>query len=1118
MSRDVIMVGSTMRIPLLYRGEYSQWRERFMNYLEQQTDGLSNDIYSLIDSNETAKDLWDALERQMRGSEYGEQDRKAAIVYEYETFKAIKAEQLLDTYLRYLQVVNDLKKCGYKKTTQNQRDVNDALGYKKKAVVVHSDPLALVAEKTNVSKQKEKVVVSSDSKGSGSDDFSELKKITALLAKAFNRRKFYSKPTNNNLRTSSTSQSANKKQEFVKMDDKKVEKKADEKKRDMSKVKCYNCKMEGHFAKDCKKANVKDYNYYKTKMLLAKKDIDEKCFLLRTKLGWSPVVILIRKSMQTWSSWLKLKRFFQNHTKILHLLKKPLMRYSALFDNDKQHRKQIADQEVLFDKISVELVELDKHVRDLKNMVLEKDFKISELEECVRNKDLEIQKCLERLNVHENKLHKMGQTNQNVHMIMPFKDNWYNGRKGIGFENPSYFEKAKDLRPTLYNEKVIGLGYTSMFLTHSDEALEIKKFKRSRENKIEFAYDYGNLNASYQTSSLKPYVLNVILENIVIDLEDEIVSLLEKEKENLKTIESLKSKGFESSENAISESENQSENDCHVVEKECEKMENPKVFAPGLFKLRVSRCVSPMSVSKSSCESNDVKIKLKRKRCKIKSSKQNVKQVNNDVLDANSDFVHFLDLNTFSSVRRPKNSGVIWKKKGLSNTSNVNLSADSCLKLKKNVKRYSRKDLLACNNSHLGETCSAYVCNDIMEVSCNPRMGDLLDDNNFFIFDDVNIRISPVTKMPIRKKPRDSINVRSKGNLNTSLPRIVHKWLPKMKQLAEPICIWIIDSGCSKHMTGNRAMLTNFVEKFLRTVHFGNNDFAVIAGNGDMVTGSMTIKKAEAIATTCLTQNLSIIHKRFDKTPYELMNKRKPNIKFFHVFGCRCYPLNDYKDVRKLKAKGDLGVFVGYSKESAAFRIYNKRTRKIHESVNVNFDELSEMASKQFSLEHGLSKLNKTGKSSNPSVSQDHPLHKIIGDPKSSVRTRGQLANSCLFSCLLSSIEPANVAKAFRDVDWNKKDESSLVIRNKARLIAVGYSQQKGIDYHETFAPVARIKAIRLFLAYAAPKDFTVFQMNVKTMFLNEILKKEVYVGQPLGFVSKQYSDHVYALEKLCMV
>nr|GEV20556.1 hypothetical protein [Tanacetum cinerariifolium] len=226
MSRDVITVDSTMRIPLLYRGEYSQWSERFMNYLEEQTDGeaminsiqnddqplpviaqvslarnaqnaphtlkgpkfwtaeekktqkidhlarflliqgLQNDICSLIDSNETAKDLWDALERQMRGFEYGEQDRKAAILYDYETFKAIEGEQLLDTYLRYLQVINDLRSVVTRKTIQNQGDVNDALGYRKKAVVVTSDPLALVAEKTKVSKRKEKVVVSSDSEGS----------------------------------------------------------------------------------------------------------------------------------------------------------------------------------------------------------------------------------------------------------------------------------------------------------------------------------------------------------------------------------------------------------------------------------------------------------------------------------------------------------------------------------------------------------------------------------------------------------------------------------------------------------------------------------------------------------------------------------------------------------------------------------------------------------------------------------------------------------------------------------------------------------------------------------------------------------------------------------------
>nr|GEV30599.1 hypothetical protein [Tanacetum cinerariifolium] len=213
----------------------------------------------------------------MLGSEYGEQDKKAAVLYEYETFKATEGELLLDNYIRYLQVMNDLKKCGYSKDNY----VNDAMGSKKKTVVVTFDPLALINEKTNVSRSKDKVVVSSDSEGSEADDFSELKKITALLAKAFNQRKLYSKPTNNNLRTSSSSQSANKKQEFFKTDNKRVEKKDDEKKRDMSKVKCYNCKKGGHFAKDCKKVKVMDYEYYKTKMLLAKKDKDEQILLAK---------------------------------------------------------------------------------------------------------------------------------------------------------------------------------------------------------------------------------------------------------------------------------------------------------------------------------------------------------------------------------------------------------------------------------------------------------------------------------------------------------------------------------------------------------------------------------------------------------------------------------------------------------------------------------------------------------------------------------------------------------------------------------------------------------------------------------------------------------------------
>nr|GEX97682.1 uncharacterized mitochondrial protein AtMg00810-like [Tanacetum cinerariifolium] len=277
-------------------GEYSQWVERFINYLEEQRDRkaminsikngdqplprvtqvsiagtLSTEQPPLKEKsmcNKTAKDLWDALARHN-------------CKLNFKFLNNLQLEwKLYATMMRQNKNLMDINiDALYNILKQNQGDVNDDIALKKKTIMVTSNPLALIAEKTKVSKRKEKVVVSLNSKGSDADDFSELKKILSLLAKAFNRRKFYSKPTNNNLRTSSTSQSSNKKQEFVKSVDKKVKKKDDDKKTNMRKVKCYNCKKEGNFAKECKKVKVKDYEYYKTKMLLAKKDKDKQVFL-----------------------------------------------------------------------------------------------------------------------------------------------------------------------------------------------------------------------------------------------------------------------------------------------------------------------------------------------------------------------------------------------------------------------------------------------------------------------------------------------------------------------------------------------------------------------------------------------------------------------------------------------------------------------------------------------------------------------------------------------------------------------------------------------------------------------------------------------------------------------
>ncbi|GKC37015.1 retrovirus-related pol polyprotein from transposon TNT 1-94 [Tanacetum coccineum] len=104
-----------------------------------------------------------------------------------------------------------------------------------------------------------------------------------------------------------------------------------------------------------------------------------------------------------------------------------------------------------------------------------------------------------------------------------------------------------------------------------------------------------------------------------------------------------------------------------------------------------------------------------------------------------------------------------------------------------------------------------------------------------------------------------------------------------------------------------------------------------------------TWTRVDLIVTTCYTQNRSL-----NKTPYELIHDRKPDLTYFHVFGALCYPTNDGEDLGKMKPKADIGIFVGYTPAKKAYRIYNKRTRLIIETIHVEFDELTSMASEQF--------------------------------------------------------------------------------------------------------------------------------------------------------------------------
>nr|GEU51996.1 putative reverse transcriptase domain-containing protein [Tanacetum cinerariifolium] len=254
---------------------------------------------------------------------------------------------------------------------------------------------------------------------------------------------------------------------------------------------------------------------------------------------------------------------------------------------------------------------------------------------------------------------------------------------------------------------------------------------------------------------------------------------------------------------------------------------------------------------------------------------------------------------------------------------------------------------------------------------------------------------------------------------------------------------------------------------------------------------------AEAVATACYTQNQSLIHTRHNKTPYELVHNRKPDLTFLRAFGALCYPTNDSEDLGKLKPTDDIGIFVGYAPSRKGYRIYNKRTRRIMETIDVQFDELTEpMAPVHLSTGpapifltpgHIIQvPVNSAGTPSSTTIDQDAPSPSI--SPSSSALQspslhQGVAAESTLMKdnpvapvdnnpfINVFALEPSSNASSSGDVS---STEPTYVSQTLHHL-------------------VVRIKAIRIFIANAASKNMTIYQMDVKTTFLNGELKEEVY-------------------------
>nr|GFB53596.1 retrovirus-related Pol polyprotein from transposon TNT 1-94 [Tanacetum cinerariifolium] len=256
---------------------------------------------------------------------------------------------------------------------------------------------------------------------------------------------------------------------------------------------------------------------------------------------------------------------------------------------------------------------------------------------------------------------------------------------------------------------------------------------------------------------------------------------------------------------------------------------------------------------------------------------------------------------------------------------------------------------------------------------------------------------------------------------------------------------------------------------------------------------------AEAVATACYTQNRSLIHSRHHKTPYELVHNKKPDLIFFRVFGALCYPTNDSEDLGKFQPTADTGIFIGYAPSRKGYRIYNKKTRHIMETIHVQFDELTEPMAPVH-----LSTFLTPGQISSGLVPNPVPATPYAPPP---IKNWRFYFNQCSMNIwnLLGLSDQILLLKQYRF--WSPQP-------NKARLVAKGYRKEEGIDFEESFAPVARIEAIRIFIANTTSRNMTVYQMDVKTAFLNSELKEEVCVSQPEGFVDLDHPTHVYRLKK----
>ncbi|GJT94271.1 retrovirus-related pol polyprotein from transposon TNT 1-94 [Tanacetum coccineum] len=286
------------------------------------------------------------------------------------------------------------------------------------------------------------------------------------------------------------------------------------------------------------------------------------------------------------------------------------------------------------------------------------------------------------------------------------------------------------------------------------------------------------------------------------------------------------------------------------------------------------------------------------------------------------------------------------------------------------------------------------------------------------------------------------------------------------------------------------------------------------------------------------TQNKSIIVKRYGKTAYDVFRGRSPDVSYFHVFSCPVFIHNHKDHLGKFNEKADDGFFLGYSLVAKAFRVFNIRRQEMEETYHITFSEddatitqtstegkddyfpyfpaFNPLSINNITIPYPITPtvqdINSPDESPKFLIADDHHVHhepddfkpaRIYSENQAGVTTRSRVrdskaasAHACLYVNFLSEIKPNKLVEALGEEGWIIAMQIELNQfernKNKARLVAQGFRQEEGIDYDETFAPVARLEAIRIFLAYAAYMGFIVYQMDVKSAFLNGKLSEDL--------------------------